>query len=62
MSRGTKSITDFGGLAVKPTGILAVRLATLVALFKENKHYVPPQAQLKGKDKETGAWKTAVVK
>ena len=53
---------DFGGLAVKPTGILAIRLATLESLFKENKHHVPPQAHFKGTDTETGAWKTAVAK
>ena len=53
---------DFGGLAVKPTGILAILLDTLEARFQENKHHVPPQARLKGKDKVTGAWKTAVAK
>ena len=53
---------DFGGLAVKPTGILAIRLDTLETRFKENKHTVPPQAQLEGKDNITGAWNTAVAK
>ena len=50
------------GFAVKPTGILAIRLNTIETVFQENKHHVPQQAQLKGKDKDTGAWKTAVAK
>ena len=43
----------FGGLAVKPTGILAIRLSTLADLFLENHHYVAPQAQFKSKDNVT---------
>ena len=54
--------SDFGGLAVKPTGILAIRLDTLEKRFKDNKHTVPRQGQFKGTDKITGAWKTAVAK
>ena len=63
MSNGTKSTTTImEAWQSSPQGSLPSASPHWKTRFQEHSHHVAPQAQLKGKDAETGARKTAVAK
>ena len=54
--------SDFGGQSMKPTSLLLLHLAEFETHEHSHASKAAPTKQLKGKDKETGAWNTSAAK